>query len=34
MGSEDVTGGEAESETYEEIPVETAEPNPFWKQNA
>lgn len=29
-----MNGEEAESETNEEIPVETAEPNPFWKQNA
>ena len=29
-----MNGEEAESETDEEIPVETAEPNPFWKQNA
>ncbi len=35
MGSEDLTGEEAGSKIEEkEIPVEVAEPNPFWKQNA
>jgi hypothetical protein len=35
MGSEDMTGEEAWSKIEEkEVPVETAEPNPFWKQNA